>query len=521
MATALPLPVIDLFAGPGGLSEGFSSVRDSEGCPVFRVALSIEKDEFAHRTLMLRSYFRHCQGSAELRDYYSYLRGDTALPALEDLLARHEALSRSVQDEIWRVTLGEVDEQDLHRRVNSAIEAHGAPRDWVLIGGPPCQAYSLVGRARMRGKSPERFYEDERHTLYREYLRIIERHGPTVFVMENVKGLLSSRLKDKPIFRQILQDLRRTRRGPTYRLFALTVLGTGGEGPPEPESFVVRSEEHAIPQTRHRVIVFGVREDSLQIRKQSIPRLAFADGPPKSVEGAIADLPRLRSGLSKETDSPQCWRDAIRAAVSSRWIRQLNRNCGREIGDAVRAVTRELRVPRGDRGARFVETEGRPSLHPSWFEDKRLGGVCNHETRGHIRADLHRYLFAACYARVHGTSPRLEAFPADLLPEHANVANALTSQVFNDRFRVQLWGRPATTVTSHISKDGHYFIHPDPAQVRSLTVREAARIQTFPDNYFFEGPRTEQYRQVGNAVPPLLARQIAEKIASFLEAGVG
>jgi DNA (cytosine-5)-methyltransferase 1 len=149
----------------------------------------------------------------------------------------------------------------------------------------------------------------------------------------------------------------------------------------------------------------------------------------------------------------------------------------------------------------------------NWFGDDRLQGVTNHSARSHMAADLHRYLFAASFAKVMGRTTFLGDFPKAILPDHGNVAESLENKKFKDRFRVQLGDRPATTVVSHISKDGHYFIHYDPSQCRSLTVREAARLQTFPDNYHFEGVRTEQYRQVGNAVPPLLARQIAEVVA--------
>lgn len=153
-----------------------------------------------------------------------------------------------------------------------------------------------------------------------------------------------------------------------------------------------------------------------------------------------------------------------------------------------------------------------------WYSDSRLGGICNHESRSHMTDDLWRYFFCACFAAYHGdVSPKLKDFPAGLLPAHRNVDAAVRNQKFNDRFRVQVASRPATTITSHIAKDGHYFIHYDPRQYRSLTVREAARIQTFPDNYFFEGSRTAQYSQAGNAVPPLLVLQIAGIVSSVLE----
>lgn len=152
-----------------------------------------------------------------------------------------------------------------------------------------------------------------------------------------------------------------------------------------------------------------------------------------------------------------------------------------------------------------------------WYRDRPLTLLANHQSRSHMPSDLVRYLFVAAYGQVTGTSPQLVDFPMSLLPKHKNI-NPIDpgSAIFKDRFRVQLADSYSMTVTSHIGKDGHAFIHPDPAQCRSLTVREAARLQTFPDSYVFLGNRTSQYTQVGNAVPPYLAKQMAEIVADLL-----
>ncbi len=234
------------------------------------------------------------------------------------------------------------------------------------------------------------------------------------------------------------------------------------------------------------------------------------------IDDVIDDLPRLRSGLSKESDSSEEWCNAVKLIAQAKWLD--SKSVSAELRQAIITASQNI----DDnllRGEHFIPTQTSPerSKKLNWYRDDSLNGICNHESRSHIRADLHRYFFAAVFASVNKRSPTLNDFPKELLPKHLNVQEAIDGSKFNDRFRVQVSGKPSTTVVSHISKDGHYYIHYDPSQCRSLTVREAARLQTFPDNYFFEGNRTQQYHQVGNAVPPLLANKIAEKVFAILK----
>lgn len=173
-----------------------------------------------------------------------------------------------------------------------------------------------------------------------------------------------------------------------------------------------------------------------------------------------------------------------------------------------------------DQGGRLVaaQTHSANTNLERWLRSDDAEGFLQHEPRGHMPSDLARYIYMSASAAVLKRSPKLEDWPKALLPAHRNVAyNAKTGQAeasgFSDRFKVQVWDSPSSTVTSHIAKDGHYFIHPDAAQNRSLTVREAARLQTFSDDYFFCGNRTEVFTQIGNAVPPYLGVQLAEVVA--------
>ncbi len=556
------IPTIDIFAGPGGLSEGFSSIDAPFS---FETMLSIEKDSIASQTLLLRN-FLHCFGNNGFpNEYYQYIRDPDF--SKEALFEQYPDETNKAKKKTWQTELGNIDPEILHGRISKALGKNNP--HWVLLGGPPCQAYSLVGRARMtgagtsgdqlKGKKLEkfieekinRFYDDQRHTLYKEYLKIVAVHKPTVFVMENVKGILSSktgRNNESPVFEQILQDLQdpwkaiKTDRDMSkdetlqklqpeeparYKLFSF-VKNTETKNSDktlldcdrglEPRDYIIRSEDYGIPQKRHRVIILGVLEDyDIQ------PKLLKKEDNPTTVKDALDELPKLRSGLSKGADSSENWTETVHKGYSSDTLSSLqDKAVAKEINTSIKALEQH-----NSRGGRFIKKslkKGKGNYH-NWIHDPKMGGVSLHETRGHMESDLWRYLFVSAHTKSKGYCPKVDEFPEWLLPDHKNVKNPLSQSKeqgkkktihFRDRFRVQNALEPATTVTCHISKDGHYYIHYDPSQCRSLTVREAARLQTFPDNYFFEGNRTQQYHQVGNAVPPLLANKMAYIVSDVI-----
>ncbi len=526
------IPVVDLFAGPGGLGEGFNDFAPREG-PGFSVALSIERDKFAHKTLLLRTFFRRFPRGEAPKEYYELLaRGGDPKELGKGRQAAHWQAAAEVA---MKATLGA---SRSHGRIFDALrqvrDASGG-RPIVVIGGPPCQAYSVVGRARNKGVKGYELDLDKRSHLYREYLKVIEALWPAVFVMENVLGMLSSEVGGERVFGRITEDLSRpscmgraNRRVASHHRYSLfPVVEPPDAEAVAPKDYVVQCDAFGVPQRRHRVFILGVRDDLLE-RLGHPPVLLKAPGRKRrapTVREAIGDLPPVRSYVSWGREL-EVWTIAVQGVARARLLREIREAAGKGVATRVKACANRAAegsltiggefVPLSADAARANEASG--AFH-RFVRDRRLKGCLNHSTRGHIPQDLWRYLYASCYAAVHRRSPRLSEFPKSLLPRHRNAARAArTHNLFTDRFRVQLAGTPASTVTSHIAKDGHYYIHYDPLQCRALTVREAARLQTFPDNYFFCGPRTEQYTQVGNAVPPLMARRIAGLVHRVLSA---
>lgn len=374
----------------------------------------------------------------------------------------------------------------------------------IVCGGFPCQSFSQAGDG-------EGFDHKDKGALFFETARLIGELTPESFILENVEALGTH---DEGKTLDTILDI-------------LTNLGYAVQ------TCVLNSGDFGLAQNRHRMFIVGIHDRVLANRTTpfEFPRgtnvsVVVADSPRQfllkksaaqiGVDEALAGLPSIRSRLSKEDDSHKKWLSALRKAPTTlvTWPLPV-----REKIEALMRSAAKKAKNHESAGAKFTAMKVDPGeIMPqplrAWLLDEHVGGVVQHESRSHMRSDLHRYMFASCFLKSEKYAPTLRNFPPRLLPDHVNID--AESVPFVDRFRVQVGNAPSSTVVAHIKKDGHYYIHPDPSQCRSLTVREAARLQTFPDNYFFEGNRTEQYGQIGNAVPPLLAKKIAKVICKFL-----
>ncbi|WP_322784177.1 DNA cytosine methyltransferase [Pseudomonas sp. PCH199] len=438
-----PIQIVDLFAGPGGLGEGFASSGDGAR---FEIVVSAEMDPIARETLKLRAFYRllKLKQPDRLCDYYDFCNGLSETP-FSNL---SKPLWFEAEQEARCITLGsEKGDVELDKILDDRLE----DRPWVLIGGPPCQAYSIVGRSRNLGKADYSAENDHRHFLYKEYLRIIKERKPAVFVMENVKGILSSKIAGKSIFTQILQDLTDPNKalgdpvsGRKYRICSLVTGQSFGPGDDvnkvDSRGFIIKSEEHGIPQARHRVILIGIAlDDAGNIPEYGcVPEINGR----VSTKQVLDDLPELRSRLTKQRDDSEAWYtevanqlDQLRSEVDGRVEPKL---------DAAMKIARDALFSTSlDVGALRVarrKGDGRTGDKnlDRWYRDDNLKYWLNHDARGHMSSDLRRYMFASVYARAYKTSPKghQQFSLSGLAPAHKN----WESGKFSDRFRVQLEG---------------------------------------------------------------------------------
>jgi len=538
------IPVIDLFAGPGGLGEGFAKAG-------FDIVLSIEMDATACNTLRLRKFYNLYKDNSVPKLYYDVIRGDKPLLDLQNKYAKEWKVAAS---KVLKAEIG-TNKEYIYSKISEALKGYNNKK-LIVIGGPPCQAYSLAGRSARLGlgdkynqiikkfflndkidaldndKKLEKiinkknntntskedkislqeienyilqknnvFYKDSKHKLYEHYLNIIEYFQPVLFVMENVKGISSAIVPSKnnkkvKVLDKILNDINDL----GYKTLPIGEDKNNQNSFFKPKDFLIKCENYGIPQRRHRVIIIGLNNSNnknINIDILKINNIHI------TVKDMIDDMPILRSGLSKGNDTYENWLNTLE--------KQLNINNINELDECLNIIKKNKTLTRGKP---FLENDFKSSNHKvkKWIYDKKLNGVIQHTTRSHMESDLIRYMYSSWFSNKKNKQIKIVDWPIQLRPMHKNISvknNKLSTSSHVDRFKVQSYDSPSNTITSHISKDGHYFIHPDATQCRSFTPREAARLQTFPENYYFFGGRTSQYHQIGNAVPPYLAYQIA------------
>lgn len=403
---------IDLFAGAGGLSEGFFR----EG---FEAVAHIEKDHHACQTIKTRTAFHYLKGEERIGEYVRYLRNEITRDEFYNLIPS-EILETVIESEISKET-----KEHLFELIDKKLENENGEDGELdlIIGGPPCQAYSSAS-AYIEEKNEDLIY------LYELYGDFLEHFNPKMFIFENVPGIYTA---DEGTYYKGLKS-RFSEAG--YCL----------------EDRKLNAANFNVPQKRQRVIIVGWREDlDLQY-----PELEACE-PLVNVNDLLKDLPKLMQGESIEV--------------------------GGYAGEATEYVSNYIR--------------------------NGIDVLTHHIARPHNDRDLNIYKMA------------IDKWEKGVRLKNSDIPKKMRTQKntssFLDRFKVVNGEGFSHTMIAHIAKDGHYYIHPDREQLRSISVREAARIQSFPDDYFFEGPRTSIFRQIGNAVPPLMGQELAKVIKKQLE----
>lgn len=410
--------LIDMFAGGGGLSEGF--FRSG-----YEFVSHIEMNKHASETLETRALYHSLKNNK--KDYYAYLKEEISR---YELFNEYKDLSKSITSSIINEEISDITEGPLIKKIKKRMYEEGIDKIDGIIGGPPCQAYSLAGRSR----SPTCMEEDPRNYLYLHYIKFLNEFNPDFFVFENVPGMISA--QNGKFYTDFKENIKKKGYNLEYELLNAVDFG--------------------VLQSRERLIFIGHKIDNDFFK---VPFESNNNG--FKVYNLLSDLPTLNPG--EGMDSPQKYR--------------------------TKKIYKYHRKSR-------IRTK------------KDI--LIQHKARMHNETDREIYRRA-----IKLWDKKKRRIKYGDLPE--KLQNHKNKKSFNDRFKVVAGDLKAShTIVAHISKDGHYYIHPDLKQARSLTVREAARIQSFPDNFKFEGPRTAQYAQIGNAVPPLMAEGIVKRIKKFV-----
>ena len=403
------LNTIDLFVGCGGLSEGFEQSRK------YKMIGAVEWEPSPVKEL--RNHLKNRWGIQ-----------DSEERVLQFDIQRTEELFNGWKDKKFGESKG-LDALVGNRQLD------------LIIGGPPCQAYSVAGRIR----DEHGMREDYRNYLFESYLKVVQHYKPRVFVFENVPGILSAKPGDGSV--RIIDLIQKAFADAGYAVL------------PDLSNAIIDMTEYGVPQNRKRIIILGVSKEHYGDKAEAMVEKFYSSYLPEykiekkaTVRDAIGDLPKLRP-----LDEP---------------ISYLGRKLSHSVSDPL---------------------------------------INGHISRFHNKRDIELFKFL----EEDIASGRMKYTSAKSLKTLYTKLTGKTSNVH--KYYVLRWDEPSNLIPAHLFKDGLRHIHPDPEQARTITVREAARLQTFPDNYYFNCSQTDAFKMIGNAVPPLFAKKVAYAIYHLIQ----